>query len=308
MTQASSKSSDLPARSPHLLVFGPGFSARPFIKTALDAGWRVSATWRRPESVQTIEKLGATAIEFNLKAVSQADLADVSHILVSVAPKSGTDPVLDTFGPWISSLENLRWVGYLSSTNVYGNHDGAWVDETSETLPSLDRGKRRLAAEQAWTALGAQNGFAVHIFRLAGIYGPGRNAIRSVLDGKAKRVIKAGQVFGRIHRDDIASALWLAASSGLESTIFNLSDDLPSPPQDVIEEAAQLLGMPPPPEVSFEDAGLSPMGRSFYEENKRVRNQKAKDTLGWQLAYPDYHQALPKLLKEETAGQAMAST
>ncbi len=294
---------DTPPANRHLLVFGPGYSARPFMEKALEARWQVSATWRRADAADQLKLQGINPVEFEDSTLSgNKQLKNVTHILVSIAPKGGADPVLQAFEPWIRSLRSLEWAGYLSSTNVYGDHGGNWVDETSETKPGLDRGKRRLLAEQAWTKLGNAEGFAVHIFRLAGIYGPGKNAIRSVLDGRARRVIKEGQVFGRIHREDIASALWLAANSNVGSDVFNISDDLPSPPQDVIAEAARLLEVAAPPEVPYEDADLSPMGRSFYEENKRVRNQKAKDVLGWALLYPDYHQALPKLLKSERGG------
>lgn len=284
---------------PHLLVFGPGYSAEPFMQQALKNGWQVSATWRRPEMKAELQTNGITPVEFDA-ATSLPN--DVTHCLVSVAPRPEGDPVLNTYAGQLRNQQMLQWVGYLSSTNVYGDHQGAWVDETSPTQPSLERGKRRLLAEDAWTELGVAIGAAVHVFRLAGIYGPGKNAIRSVLDGKARRVIKPGQVFGRIHRDDIADALWRAAQSDLPSNVFNLADDLPSPPQDVIEEAAKLLGVNPPPEVPLDEADLSPMGRSFYAENKRVINQKAKDLLGWAPAWPDYRYALPKLLIEEAGG------
>lgn len=285
---------------PHLLVFGPGYSAQPFIRKAIDAGWVVSATWRKRERANEIAVQGIKPVEFAQDAFDKhPDLSSVTHVLVSIAPNDDGDPTLLAYGDSLRKLAALRWVGYLSSTNVYGNHDGAWVDETSATKPSLQRGQRRLIAEQDWTKLGEKAGCAIHIFRLAGIYGPGKNAIRSVLDGKAKRIIKPGQVFGRIHRDDIAAALWLAANSSVESNIFNLADDLPAPPQDVIMEAARLLGRAPPEEVPYEKADMSPMGRSFYEENKRVSNQKAKDLLGLRLIYSDYKESLPKLMEQE---------
>ena len=282
----------------HLLVFGLGYSAEPFVDQALEAGWQVSATWRRPEVRDELEARGIDSVEFS----EASKLPDtVTHILTSIAPKAEGDLVLNAFEAQLRASSVIKWIGYLSSTNVYGDHDGEWVDETSETKPSLDRGKRRLDAELTWTGLGKDIGAAVHIFRLAGIYGPGKNAVRSVLDGKARRVIKPGQVFGRIHRDDIADALWRAAHSDLTSEIFNLSDDLPAPPQDVIEEACRLLGVTPPPEVSIDDADLSPMGRSFYAENKRVSNQKAKGLLGWVPKWPDYRTALANLLEDEKA-------
>lgn len=280
----------------HLLVFGPGFTANAFIDKVKSENWTVSATWRREEIRASLLENGIEPVAFDAEAKLPKD---TTHVLVSIAPRPEGDPVLSTFKNALKDLPNLRWVGYLSSTNVYGDHGGDWVDETSETKPSLDRGKRRLLAEQAWTDFGEQIGAAVHIFRLAGIYGPGKNAIRSVLDGKARRVIKPDQVFGRVHREDIASALWLASQSTLGSEVFNLSDDLPSPPQDVIAYAAELLGVDAPPEVSIEEADLSPMGRSFYEENKRVSNQKAKGLLSWTPKWPDYQTALPKIMKQE---------
>lgn len=281
---------------PHLMVFGLGFTAEAFVERVKSAGWSVASSWRREEIRTQLEQQLIAPIAFDA-----GDLPlETTHILTSIAPRSEGDPVLLAFEKAIRTLPNLQWIGYLSSTNVYGDHRGAWVDETSETKPSLERGKRRIKAEQDWTNLGADIGAPVHIFRLAGIYGPGKNAIRSVLDGKARRVIKPGQVFGRIHREDIAQALWLAGTSDVPSNIFNLADDLPSPPQDVIAEAARLLGVDAPPEVPIEKAELSPMGRSFYEENKRVSNQKAKDMLGWSPDWPDYKQALPKLLESET--------
>lgn len=266
------------------------------MQKVLAESWQVSATWRREEVSAELKQRGIGPVAFD---GTESLPSDITHVLVSIAPRPEGDPALTQFSKALKALPNLKWIGYLSSTNVYGNHNGAWVDEGSETKPSLERGKRRLLAEQAWTALGEETAASVHIFRLAGIYGPGKNAIRSVMEGKSRRVIKPGQVFGRIHREDIASALWLAAQSSLASEVFNLADDLPSPPQDVIAYAADLLGVEPPPEVPIEDASLSPMGRSFYEENKRVSNQKAKDLLGWKLNWPDYKTALPKLLKQE---------
>lgn len=285
---------------PHLLVFGPGYSATALIEHAIKNHWKVSATWRREEAIPEIEALGAHPVAFSGEAVESDDaLKNITHVLVSIAPQGGEDAVLNAHTSWLAACPNLRWIGYLSSTNVYGDHGGEWVDETSETKPSLERGKRRLKAENDWMALGASIGVAVHIFRLGGIYGQDRNALTNVRNGKARRVIKPGQVFGRIHRDDIAAAAWLAANSDVPSNIFNLTDNLPSPPQDVIVEAARLLAVDPPKEVAYADANLSPMGRSFYEENKRVNNQKAKDLLGWEPAYSDYRQALAKILEIE---------
>lgn len=284
----------------HLLVFGPGYSAKALIELAINNNWAVSATWRREETIPKIEAMGVNPVAFSAEAIAgKGGVENVTHVLVSIPPQGDGDPVLNAFSNWLTSCPNLQWIGYLSSTNVYGDHGGEWVDETSETKPSLDRGKRRLKAESDWMALGKKIGTAVHVFRLGGIYGQDRNALTNIRNGSARRVIKPGQVFGRIHRDDIALAAWLAANSNVPGNIFNLTDNLPSPPQDVIVEAARLLGVDPPEEVAFEDANLSPMGRSFYEENKRVSNQKAKDLLGWQPTYADYRQALAKILEIE---------
>lgn len=222
-----------------------------------------------------------------------------SHWLVSIAPGEAGDPALDILKKHAGQLLNAIWIGYLSSTNVYGNHDGGWVDEETETRPSLDRGKRRLTAEDGWHRLATDIGAALHIFRLAGIYGPGRNAVRSLLDGKAKRIIKPGQIFSRIHVADIAATVWAAMNSDLESRIFNLADDDPCAPQDVIAFAADLMGITPPPEIPFEDAEMSPMARSFYMESKRVRNDRIKSDLGIELTYPSFRKALPELVESE---------
>ena len=192
----------------------------------------------------------------------------------------------------------MQWIGYLSSNGVYGDHDGAFVDETTSPVPSSDRGKRRLAAEQEWQA------FARHlstprlmIFRLPGIYGPGRSALDSVRSGSARRIVKPGQVFSRMHVDDIARAVIAGMNTQTHHTVFNLCDDVPSPPQDVITHACELLGVSPPPEIALDDADISEMGRSFYADNKRVRNTRMKEVLGVSLLYPDYKAGLAAILK-----------
>lgn len=287
----------------HLFVFGPGYSAKPFMAKAKTNGWCVSATYRKKEDKEALAAAGYTPVrfaDFDEDGLAQSLFEiPVSHILTSVAPDrtNGNDPVLSAAEPWLKQQANLGWIGYLSSTNVYGDHLGAWVDEKTPPQPSLERGKRRLLAENNWLALANVLNARTHVFRLAGIYGPGKNALQTVRSGKAKRIFKEGQVFGRVHREDICEALWLAATSDAASGVFNLSDDMPAPPQDVIEEAASLLGVPVPALTPFEDADLSPMGRSFYTDNKRVRNDRAKEVLGWAPKYPDYKTALAKMLK-----------
>jgi nucleoside-diphosphate-sugar epimerase len=188
------------------------------------------------------------------------------------------------------------WVGYLSTTGVYGDHKGGWVDETTPLTPNSDRGRQRVIAEAQWLA----TGLPVHIFRLAGIYGPGRGPFEKVRDGTARRIIKPGQVFGRIHVDDIAQVLEASINRPNPGTAYNVCDDNPCPPEEVLSHAAHLLGLPDPPAVPFEEANLGPMARSFYSESKRTRNARIKDELGVRLLYPDYPAGLAALLQEET--------
>ena len=195
----------------------------------------------------------------------------------------------------------MKWLGYLSTTGVYGNHDGGWVDEDTPLTPSTRRGKLRVATEAAWQALAAEAGLPLHIFRLAGIYGPGRGPFAKVRDGTARRIIKAGQVFSRIHVDDIAQVLAASINRPNPGAIYNLCDDDPAPPQDVIARAAELLGLPVPPAVDFDTAEMTPMARSFYAESKRVRNDRIKDALEVTLIYPDYRAGLQALLTSEAA-------
>ncbi len=286
------------SNNPHLLIFGPGFSARAIAKKALDAGWAVSGTYRNADKVPELEALGISPVAFDAAALKDV-LANATHWLVSTAPALDGDPVLMLQESCSEQLTAPAWVGYLSSTNVYGDHGGAWVDEDTPPSPSLDRGKRRVDAENRWREKAEALGATAHIFRLAGIYGPGRNAVRSLLDGKARRVVKPGQKFSRIHVADIAQTVWAAMNSACPSSIFNLADDAPCPPQDVILEAATAMGITPPPEIPFEQAEMSPMARSFYAESKLVRNERIKHDLGIKLIYPSFSDALPDLIKSE---------
>jgi len=225
------------------------------------------------------------------------DLADSDALLVSVPPDAGGDPVLPHYGEAIVA-SRIGWIGYLSTIGVYGDQGGAWIDETTPPAASSERTRARLAAEASWLALGEKTGKAVQIFRLAGIYGPGRNPIVKVREGRSQRIVKAGQVFNRIHVDDIATTLLASLDRPRPGAIYNVADDEPTPPQVVIEHAARLAGLPPPPEVDFETADLSPMARSFYGENKRVRNALIRDELGVRLAYPTYREGLAALAGE----------
>lgn len=260
-------------------------------------GWSVAGTVRGADKAARLREEG-----FETHVFGDAPLADpaaalegTTHLLASVPPDADGDPVLRAHGDDILDTRGLTWIGYLSTTGVYGDRAGGWVDETSVRDASTGRGRRRVMAEDGWQALGQRCGVAVHLFRLAGIYGPGRNQLKSLAEGTAKRIDKPGQVFSRIHVDDIAAVLAAAATSGLGSRAFNVCDDEPAPPAEVVAYAAELLGVAPPPMVPFEDADLSPMGRSFYSESKRVSNAALKDVLGVRLAYPSYREGLAAL-------------
>ncbi len=216
---------------------------------------------------------------------------DVTHIVASAPPDAEGDPVLRLCGETLCRTANISWIGYLSTTGVYGDHGGGWVTEESPLTPNTERGARRLAAERQWLELP----LPAHLFRLAGIYGPGRNQLLTVLDGTAKRIVKPGQIFSRIHVDDIAATLEASIAGPCPGRAYNVCDDEPCPPQDVVAYAAELLRMPAPPDVAFEEAVLSPMARSFYADSKRVSNRRIKEELGVKLAYPSYREGLRAL-------------
>ena len=220
-------------------------------------------------------------------------LARASHVLISAAPDANGDPFLQAARPMIEAARPA-WVGYLSTTSVYGDHQGGWVDEDTPLNPQSARAVQRILAERQWLA----TGLPVHIFRLAGIYGPGRGPFQKVRDGSARRIVKPGQVFSRIHVDDIARVLAASMARPAPGTVYNVCDDDPAPPEDVLAEAARLLGLPLPPEVPFDQAEMTPMARSFYAESKRVRNDRIKTALGVKLAYPDYRSGLAALLAQ----------
>ena len=277
----------------HLLVFGPGYTAKPVMEHAQKAGWIVTASYRNSETRIQLTEHGFQAVDAN--AGKLASEVPVSHILMSIAPTENGDPILNLWSDWLTEQNQINALLYLSSTNVYGDHAGAWVDETTEPKPSLERGIRRLAAERSWQSVAKSQGWRAFVFRLAGIYGPGRNSLLSLQRGKARRIIKPGQVFGRIHRTDIEEAIWLAMTSNHTGGVFNLADDLPCPPQEVIEAAATMLGMAPPAEEIYTEAVMSPMARSFYCDNKQVRNDKIKQELRLDLKYPSYKEGLAAL-------------
>jgi nucleoside-diphosphate-sugar epimerase len=282
------------AAIPHLFVFGLGYSAKAFADRLRDSGTRISATCRSPEKRAALLAQGIDAHLFDrdhpLDAAGKAALDQASHLLSSVPPDDQGDPVVDQHGSDILSAAPFDWIGYLSTTGVYGDCDGDWVDETAPMAPSGTRGQRRVDAEAAWFALAAAG--PVHSFRLAGIYGPGRSALDTVRQGRARRVVKPGQVFSRIHIDDITNILTASTARPNPGAAYNCCDDEAAPPQDVIAYACDLLGVAPPPEIPFEDADLSPMAKSFYRDNKRVSNTRIKEELGVTLNWPNYRDAL----------------
>ena len=277
-----------------LFVFGLGYSGLAFARHAVAQGYEVVGTHREPPS--TVEP-GIRYITFGPGHTLPKDALDgVIGLLSTVPPTDLGDPALDAIGKYINIMERFAWVGYLSTTGVYGDRQGGLVDETSPLLPSLERSKQRVRAEADWLGLWKNHKIPVHIFRLAGIYGPGRSAIDSLRAGKAKRIVKPGQVFSRIHVEDIAGALLASLAKPTPGEIYNLCDDNPAGPEEVITYAAGLLGVDPPPAIPFDQADLSPMARSFYADNKRVSNQKMKNALGYRLKYPSYKEGLKAIL------------
>ena len=277
-----------------LLSIGHGYSARALAPLLLAEGWRIIGTTRGAEKAEALRAEGVEAVVWPGTDL-RPYLAQASHVLTSVAPTPDGDPVLADIGADLAQAKHLEWVGYLSTTGVYGDHAGGWVDEDTALSPSTRRGKMRVQAEAEWQALG----LPLHIFRLAGIYGPGRGPFAKVRAGTARRIIKKGQVFSRIHVADIAQVLAASIAGPNAGAVYNLCDDDPAPPEAVIGYAAELLGCPLPPAEDFETADMTPMARSFYAESKRVSNRRIKPELGVRLLYPDYRAGLQSLLAEE---------
>jgi nucleoside-diphosphate-sugar epimerase len=269
----------------HLFCFGFGFSASTLAARLDRSEWKISGTSRSVEGVAAIDAANCEGFLFDeLKEIPTS----ATHILSSVPPNDEGDPVIRKFFTEMSERD-FAWMGYLSTTGVYGDHDGGWVDETTRLTPNTKRGEKRVAAEAEWLKLDA------HIFRLAGIYGQGSNQLETVKAGTAKRIIKQGQIFSRIHVADIAGIVAASIAKPNPSRIYNGADDEPCPPQEVVAYAAQLLGMAPPPEIPFEQADLSPMAKSFYADSKRVSNKRVKRELGYVFKYPNYRVGLQSL-------------
>ncbi len=286
-----------------LFVFGLGYSAEAVARRALSAGWTVAGTTRDGEKAARLEAAGiaVTRLEDDgSTAAVTAALAGTTHLIASAAPKDEGDPVLQLYGPAIrDAAEGLAWIGYLSSLSVYGDRKGAWVEEGSQADPTSAVGRRRLAAEEAWSTFADDLGLPIAIFRLAGIYGPGRNMLHDLKSGKARHVVKPGQVFNRIHVEDIAGAVMAAMERPDRAGIFNLADREPAAQSQVVQEAARLLGVRPPPAQPVEEANLSPMAQRFWSENRRVSARRLASDLGYSLRYPTYREGLAGLLASE---------
>ena len=278
-----------------LLSFGHGYSAQALAKRLLPQGWVIYGTTRKAEKADALRDEGVIPVMWPDGDLSEA-FATATHILVSAGPDEEGDPVLAKLEPRIREIApRLEWAGYLSTTGVYGDHEGEWVDESAPLTPATKRGKLRVMAETQWRDI---DGLPLHIFRLAGIYGPGRGPFEKVRKGTARRIIKEGQVFSRTHVEDIAQVLEPSINRPNPGAAYNVCDNDPAPPQDVIAYAAELLGLPVPPEVPFEEAEMSPMARSFYAESKKVDNRRIREELGVELKYPDYRTGLKALLAE----------
>jgi nucleoside-diphosphate-sugar epimerase len=285
----------------HLLIFGLGYAGGATARAARAAGWRVSVATRDParEEARALVRQEIALVAF---ADPGPALAEATHLLMTAAPTEAGDPVLAAHGALIRAAPALGWMGYLSTTGVYGDRGGDWVDETAEPTPGQPRSRRRRLAEQDWEAVAAARGIALDLIRLSGIYGPGRSALDDVRGGRARRIVKPGHAFSRIHVADIASLVLAAmAHPGEGIRVLHGADDLPAPNAEVVAEAARLLGLPPPPEVPFETAAamMSPMALSFWAENRKVANARTKAATGWVPRFPTYREGLRAILAEE---------
>ena len=280
-----------------LLSFGHGYSAQALARRLFPKGWRILGSTRSAEKAEALKSTGITPVIWpghDLRPV----IEEADALLISAAPGEDGDPVLVEYAANIADrATDFEWVGYLSTTGVYGDHRGGWVDEATPLSPSTKRGEARVTAEAAWQGI---TGLPLHIFRLAGIYGPGRGPFAKVRAGTARRIIKKGQVFSRIHVDDIAQVLEASMRRPRPGAIYNVCDNDPAPPQDVLAYAAELLDVPLPPAVNFEEADMTPMARSFYAESKKVSNDLILNELGVELMYPDYRTGLQQMLAQET--------
>ncbi|WP_342359747.1 SDR family oxidoreductase [Terrarubrum flagellatum] len=285
-----------------LFIFGMGYTASAFTRLHGAKFETIAASVRSQSAAEAISASGVQPrlfVDGALDDEGREALAHATHLLISIPPDANGDPVLRACADIIDSAHHLRWIGYLSSVAVYGDRNGGWVDEDGELDATSARGRQRISAEKGWLDLGRRLGKPTHIFRLAGIYGPGRNALVNLREGKAKRLIKPGQVFNRIHVDDIAQIVAATIDSAHPGGVWNVADDEPAPPQDVVAYAAELAGVAAPPDIPFDASALSPMAASFYADNKRIANAKVKEAFGLSLLYPTYREGLRALITRE---------
>ncbi len=285
-----------------LFCFGLGYTARVLIEHLQETqpgAWTFAGTHTRVEKARDGD---VTVVAFTGDAPShdvRLHLKDTTHVLISIPPDLEGDPALRHHGEDLSELASITWIGYLSTIGVYGDTAGAWVDETTPVRPASERALRRALAETQWRTFGKDHGKRTEVFRLPGIYGPGRSVIENLRAGHAKRIVKPGQVFNRIHVVDIARALAAAIETPAGYSIYNIVDDEPAPPQDVVSYAAELLGLDAPPEIAFDAARMTAMAQSFYSENKRVKNDRMKSALAVSLKYPTYREGLLAIVRGE---------
>jgi nucleoside-diphosphate-sugar epimerase len=294
----------------NLFAFGLGYSAAHFVRRHRDQFEKIAGTTTSLEKAAALRADGVKALIFDGASADPgiaSALTGADAVLVSIPPDAEGDPTLRHFAAAITAAPRLAWIGYLSTVGVYGDHGGGWVDEDTPARPVSARSRERLAAENAWLRFGVDAGKPVHVFRLAGIYGPGRNALAQLAAGTARRIVKPGQVFNRIHVEDIAAVLAASIARPRAGAVYNLADDEPAPPQDVVVYAAALAGIEPPPAVAYAEAELTGMAASFWGECKRVSNRRIKDELGVALSYPSYREGLAALHaagKGRRSGQA----
>lgn len=281
-----------------LFVFGLGYVGAAFANALRARGWAVAASARDPGQVEALRARGVEAVDPADRDAMARALTGVNAILITAPPGPDGCPALESIVPALAQAQAFPdWIGYLSTTGVYGDFDGRWVFETSPLKAQSVEGARRVGAERDWQEVGRGMGLTVAIFRLPGIYGPGRSALDRLRAGEGRRIVKPGQVFSRIHVDDIVLGLLASLDKPRAGGVYNLVDDEPAPPQDVMEHAARLLDVPVPPDLPFNELGLSPATRRFYAENKRVSNARAKAELGWRPAYPTYREGLAAILQ-----------
>ncbi len=288
------------AHADRLFCFGLGFSALALAERLLSKGWHVSGTCREGDRLDASAIKNTCFFDGSPPATPEIfkAIADATHLLITIPPQPSGDVVLKNFAQEIFNASHLQWIGYISSTGVYGDAQGKWVDESSPLRGSTDLNRKRVAAESAWLKMGRDHALPVMVFRCVGIYGPGRNLLVSAQQGRARRIDKPGLVFSRIHVEDLVQTLEASIKKPHPGAIYNVSDDGPCPPAEATAYACRLLGVEPPPLVPYEKADLSATARGFYNTNKRISNKKIKEELGVKLRYPDYRSGLDALFKD----------